>query len=301
MARNSKNQRRQARERAKLQEAAIAAAAIGVVMLVAPLLVKSPVISSMSQSLRLPGWMALLAGVALFVMQRVLRARETAPTASGKPVSKAIGSAPLRREGTADLGAVATATAKADHVPVKPNAWSAEVFDLIEWRRFEALCEALFGQAGFETNSQSHGADGGIDIWLFSKNHPDGPVSVAQCKRWSTKPVKVAEVRALLGSMVDKKVSRGIFATTSTFTQEALEFARNNRIQTLDRVGLLGLIQKRSPDQQAHLLSVATDGEFWVPTCASCGVKMTRRTPKKGGNAFWGCVNFPKCKTTMGG
>ncbi|WP_269632134.1 restriction endonuclease [Pelomonas sp. BJYL3] len=37
---------------------------------------------------------------------------------------------------------------------------------MIEWRRFEAVVEALFKQVGFETKSQSHGADGGIDIWL---------------------------------------------------------------------------------------------------------------------------------------
>lgn len=35
------------------------------------------------------------------------------------------------------------------HTPER--AWSPQVFDDIEWRRFEALCEALFGQAGVRT------------------------------------------------------------------------------------------------------------------------------------------------------
>jgi len=122
-------------------------------------------------------------------------------------------------------------------------------------------------------------------------------VSVVQCKHWSTKAVNVAEVRALLGSMTHMKVKRGIFATTSDFTQDA----KDNAVQLLDRQGLLELIMKRTPEQQQELLAVATKGEFWIPTCASCGVKMTRRTPKKGGNAFWGCVNFPKCRTVMNG
>ncbi|WP_370868866.1 restriction endonuclease [Polaromonas sp.] len=39
------------------------------------------------------------------------------------------------------------------------------------------MCEALFAQAGFETRSQSHGADGGVDIWLHSAN-AQGPVAV---------------------------------------------------------------------------------------------------------------------------
>jgi hypothetical protein len=39
--------------------------------------------------------------------------------------------------------------------PVRPSVWGAEVFDAIEWRRFEALVEALLRQGGFETRSQS--------------------------------------------------------------------------------------------------------------------------------------------------
>ena len=104
-----------------------------------------------------------------------------------------------------------------------------------------------------------------------------------------------------MGSMTDKKVVRGIFATTSTFTADVVEFGKNNRIQLLDRAGLLDLIRKRTGEQQEELLRVATEGEFWVPTCVSCGIKMTRRTPKRGGNAFWGCVNFPGCKNTLNG
>jgi hypothetical protein len=55
------------------------------------------------------------------------------------------------------------------------------VFRLIEWRRFEALVESLFAQAGFTTRSQSHGSDGGVDIWLHSRHQPDG--ALHQCCR----------------------------------------------------------------------------------------------------------------------
>jgi len=41
--------------------------------------------------------------------------------------------------------------------------------------------------------------------------------------------------------------------------------------------------------------SFATAGDYTTPTCASCGVKMIVRTPKAGGKAFWGCVNYPRC------
>ena len=107
------------------------------------------------------------------------------------------------------------------------------MFAAIEWRRFEAVCEKLFGQAGFETKSQSHGADGGVDIWLHSRN-AEGPVAVVQCKHWQGKAVGVKELR-----------------------------------------------------------------EYWRPTCASCGVKLVERTPAKGGAQFWGCSNYPRCKSRL--
>jgi restriction system protein len=64
----------------------------------------------------------------------------------------------------------------------RPSSWSTKVFNDIEWRRFEAVVETLFQQAGFETQAQSHGADDGIDVWLYSRNSPGAPVSIVQCK-----------------------------------------------------------------------------------------------------------------------
>jgi restriction system protein len=67
----------------------------------------------------------------------------------------------------------------------------------------------------------------------------------------------------------------------------------------LDVDGLLALIGKRTAEQQDALLKVAMQGEYWRPTCVNCGDKMVDRTPRKGGSGFWGCVNYPRCKTTM--
>lgn len=180
-----------------------------------------------------------------------------------------------------------------------PTTWGSEVFNVIEWRRFEAVVEVLFQQAGFETKTQSHGADEGVDVWLYSHKHPGAPVSIVQCKHWSGKRVGVDKVRELRGVMAHKNIRRGQFATTSTFTPDAVAFARDNGINLLDVDGLLDLIAKRTSEQRGALLAVAIEGEYWRPTCVNCGVKMLDRTPRNGGAAFWGCVNYPRCKTTM--
>lgn len=176
--------------------------------------------------------------------------------------------------------------------------WSAQVFHDIEWKRFETLCARLFGQAGFEARTQSHGADGGVDIWLHSR-HASGPVSVVQCKHWPNKQVGVKEMRELLGVMTANKLARATFATSGTFSAEALAFAQANRIHTLDAAGLLGLIAQRTPAQQQELLAHAYEGDYARPTCASCGRKLVERTPRQGGRAFWGCPAFPGCRFTL--
>ena len=180
----------------------------------------------------------------------------------------------------------------------RPTAWSLEVLAVIEWRRLEALVEAIFRQAGFETRSQSRGADGGVDVWLHSSRSPEHPVGIVQCKH-HRRPVGVDKVRELRGVMAAHGVGRGQFVSTAGFTADARAFAAGNGINLLDGPALLELIGRRTAQLQAELLAVATEGEFWRPTCASCGVKMVERTPRSGGRAFWGCVNYPGCRSTL--
>jgi restriction system protein len=182
--------------------------------------------------------------------------------------------------------------------PTIPTEWGVAVFDMIEWRRFEAVVEALFQQAGFATKSQSHGADGGVDVWLYSRHEPGVPVSLVQCKH-QVKRVGVDKIRELRGVMASHDVKRGQFATTSAFTPDAEAFARENGINLLDVTGLLKLIAQRTQEQQRALLAVALEGDYMRPTCVNCGVKMIDRTPRDGGKAFWGCANFPRCKTRL--
>lgn len=182
--------------------------------------------------------------------------------------------------------------------PKAPTVWGPDVFRVIEWRRFEAVVEALFAQSGMETKSQSHGADGGVDIWLYSRSQPGQPVSIVQCKQWNGKRVGVDKVRELRGVMAAHGVRRGQFATTSTFTPDAIAFAKENGINLLDVDGLLSLIATRTAAQQQELLSVATEGEYWRPTCVNCGIKLIDRI-RTDKSRFWGCTNYPHCRTTI--
>ncbi|MDD2924431.1 restriction endonuclease [Rhodoferax sp.] len=254
--------------------------------------------AAVASGLRMPGWMALAAGVLLLGIHHITKAKGEKLAHQGPRASE-----PKEQEALRDIREPNHMVRREPYLPAPQiheaaTSWSPAVFAAIEWRRFEAVCEKLFAQAGFETRSQSHGADGGVDIWLHSRN-AEGPVAIVQCKHWQGKPVGVKEMREFFGVMSAHQLRRGTYATTSTYTADARQFAKDNGINALDGHGLLALIAKRTPEQQRALLDVAYEGEYWRPTCASCGTKMLERTPAKGRAQFWGCGNYPNCKSRL--
>ncbi len=261
-----------------------------------------PMLGAAATALRTPAWWAIGIGALLLCVHALLSRRQSARDAAPPNPSTPHEPTAVRPQKPPRANPPESAAAPAGGDVQEPHraatAWSPAVFAAIEWRRFEAVCEALFAQAGFETRSQSHGADGGVDIWLHSKN-ATGPVAVVQCKHWQGKPVGVKELREFFGVMVSHGLQRGTYATTSTYTADARAFAKANGISALDGAGLLGLIAQRTPEQQQALLAVAHEGEYWRPTCASCGVKMKARQSIGGGSPFWGCASFPRCRRTL--
>ena len=286
MAKSSKSQKRSNRELQKIQNAGITASVIGVVMFISPLFVgDSKILKTLAQSVSTSiSWWFILIGIGLFGLTTFLKSKfnntneATAVSAKAKP--KRIGLLAATPEQTPTISTE------------RSVSWNKQVFADIEWRRFEAVCERLFAQSGFKTKSQSHGADGGVDVWMYSA-HAEGPVSIAQCKHWRGEVVTVKEIREFFGVMASHKLQRGTFVTTSTFTADAQKFANENGINALDGDKLLKLIATRTPEQQKELLEIAYEGEYSIPTCASCGIKLVKKTK------FWGCSNFPKCRSQI--
>lgn len=299
MAKQTKAEARAARRR---EEAAFKFLATGVVFVIAPLVLRGWTLGKELAAIIPIGLIVLVIGALMLVSGRYQKQRALATSSHPEYVPTLLTRLEVNEK---DLVAAefdpASEEAKAiapGKIP-RPACWGPDVFRVIEWRRFEAVVEALFRQAGMQTKSQSHGADGGVDIWLYSRQQPDVPVGLVQCKHWFSKPVGVDKIRELRGVMAAKKVGRGIFATTSTFTPDATQFGRENGIDLMDVEHLLAYIAKRTPEEQRALLDVALEGNYWRPTCARCGTKMVERAPRKGGSSFWGCSNYPRCKSTL--
>ena len=175
------------------------------------------------------------------------------------------------------------------------TTWNLDLLGKLEWKRFELLCAEYFRRLGKITKVIEKGADGGIDVRVFSATTNDLELAI-QCKAWSSQ-VGVKEVRELFGVMSHESADKGIFMTTSTFTKDAEIFARQHQqnILLIDGARFISMIRELSETDQSQLLKFATEGDYTTPTCASCGIKMVWRDKGE----FWGCSNYPRCNSTL--
>jgi len=179
----------------------------------------------------------------------------------------------------------------------RPTAWSRELIDRIEWKRFEDLCCEFYRVKGIRAETTRLGADGGVDIRLFQDAvDPQRCTAVVQCKAWN-QAVGVKPVRELRGVMAHERVDKAFFMAPNGFTDEARSFAAENRITLLDGKLFLAMLERLPAALRRQLLDFATEGDWTTPTCPSCGVKMAARDGTHG--RFWGCVRFPKCRATL--
>lgn len=301
MAKQTRTERRRERARRELAGTGWTVIVVGAMLLVGPSFMPGSIVGTIGPALRPAGWAALAAGAVLLGLHYLIARKAAQPERVVQPPPVAKAARPTPSPSVAPRRAPAFASEPprpgplpSEPVPLHEPQWSPGVLAAIEWRRFEAVCEALYAQAGFTTRSQSHGADGGIDIWLHSK-HSEVP-RIVQCKHWQSKVVGVKEMREFFGVMASHQLKTGTYVTSSTFSADAQAFAKANGIHAQDGTALLRLIGQRTPEQQTALLAVAYEGEYWRPTCASCGTKMVERSSPRNEGSFWGCANYPKCR-----
>lgn len=183
---------------------------------------------------------------------------------------------------------------KSEKSSSKPE-WSLPLLQSLEWRRFELLIEGLFRHGkDWRAEGGAAGADGGIDLLLFAQGETK-PTAAVQCKAYRSKQVGVAIVRELYGVMAADGIPHGMVFTCGEFSADAERFAENKSVDLVSGPHLLALIGELSPEAQSLLLKEITAGDYTTPTCPGCRVKLVRRESERG--AFWGCVNYPRCKT----
>jgi restriction system protein len=165
----------------------------------------------------------------------------------------------------------------------------------LSWKQFEELVGEAYRRQGYNVAENSGaGPDGGVDLFL-KKNEQ---AILVQCKQWRSQKVGVKIVRELFGVMTAAKANRGIIVTCGYFTPEAMDFASGKPIELVGESALVKLIQSVQDEQRIETIPKPVG----IPNCPQCKTKMVLRTAKRGRNAgtqFWGCSDFPKCRSIV--
>lgn len=107
---------------------------------------------------------------------------------------------------------------------------------------FEQLIQQLAEAMGMKSWRTQSSQDDGIDAIAYREEPFNTGVCVIQAKRYS-KTVPVEAVRALYGSMAQKKAATGIVVTTSKFGKASYDYAREmGRITLYDGTHLKALL-----------------------------------------------------------
>lgn len=105
-------------------------------------------------------------------------------------------------------------------------------FNHIDPLKFEELVLEVFKKFGFTGNLTPVTGDDGIDIFLYDVKRLKG---VVQCKRYAeNQNISVKDVREFLGSMIHVNAEFGYFIATTSFSEQAKEFAKGKKFYLID-------------------------------------------------------------------
>jgi len=214
------------------------------------------------------------------------------------------------------IGAIASVFGRMRRKKLFDSVASNEnTLESISWREFELLVGEAFRRKGFTVQETGQGgADGGIDLVLLK----DGEKYLVQCKQWRRQLVQVNVVRELFGVMAAERAKGGFIVISGRFTEDAKVFAQGKNLRLIEGAELNEMIRQsrataarqnsktttsKAPYQPTSVPSdpLVQPRRATHPTCPTCLAPMVQRVAKRGGNvgnSFWGCSQFPKCRTT---
>lgn len=178
----------------------------------------------------------------------------------------------------------------------KPNTWSLELIQRIEWKRFDDLCAAFYRERNIRCATTPLGLNGGVDIRLLQGERGE-TTCIVRCKAWGQGLIGPKPLRDLFVPMTYEKIPKAFFVTSGGFTDEARNFARASRMTLIDGPQFLEMIERLPEPSRKRLLRLATAGDYTRPSCPVCAIKMVEREGEQG--KFWGCVAFPRCYQSL--
>lgn len=168
----------------------------------------------------------------------------------------------------------------------------------LSWREFEQLVGEAFRRHGYAVEETGLGGkDGGIDLVL----RKDGKKVLVQCKQWRTRAVSVSVAREMYGLLLHHQADAIKIVAVGSYTPDAAAFVAGKPVELIDGEALLALVKRvqTAPSTLGAVGDPASPAaQTETPPCPRCQQTMTKRSNRKTGDTFWGCVDYPRCRGT---
>ena len=168
-----------------------------------------------------------------------------------------------KRNGKGQLGPVAPHE-DAPAPAARPRGFAADP------REFELQVAQALQARGLSVEVTGGAGDEGVDIIARDPAPVTGGTYLVQCKRYAPdRKVGVAEVRELYGALQEKRASKGILATTASFTTPAVRFAEDKPLELLDGAQLAAFMGAHAPAPSAAHAPAPSGAHAPAPDAAS--------------------------------
>lgn len=163
--------------------------------------------------------------------------------------------------------------------------------DTMDGKIFEHLLLEHFRRLGYKGKLTVEMADYGADL-LLQKNSIK---YVVQAKRWKSN-VGIKAVQEVIGAIRYYGADKGMVITNSSFTKNARNLARTNKVELWDRKKLIDFLIQARGDNYDEGVTTELKADPLIYYCPRCGEQLVVRNGKRG--LFYGCKSFPKCRYT---
>jgi hypothetical protein len=163
---------------------------------------------------------------------------------------------------------------------------------------FEKLILILLKKMGYNTKATPKTGDMGVDGYA----EKDGFKIIVQAKRYKN-AVPFQYIPQFYGVVEHEKADQGIFATTSTISEQGAEFLKGKPIVVWNKWKIIGLIQSSlEPGEFPGGIPIHKYSKFNrdlicegmdCPNCSNGKVVIRKR--RSDGKPFYGCSKWPAC------
>lgn len=155
----------------------------------------------------------------------------------------------------------------------------------LDWKRFQDLVRVIVTKAGYRARPVMLGEAGVALLSLTpweGKNHE----SLLCCAPWNQSTVTGRLVAGFHQEVTNRGFPAGTMFTPGGYRADAKEFEGERPIELVDGSGFLEVVHRLPELERNYLLDLTTAGDFDVPTCPACSVKLQLRDsemPNSGG------------------